>query len=245
MSGEAVKKLVFVTGASGGLGKVVSRSLNDSGYSLFLTDIEGSGVKELAEELKANYVAVDLMPENSPTELSRYVSELAGIPYAVIHLAGGKIEGDAHPVTPEILLKSIRFNFGVAAEINTFFIDKMVENGGGKIIHISSDSAETGNASPCYASAKGALNTYVKSTARYYAKDNMLICAIMPSIMDHEKSDWAKKKIDSPEYYEARKKAMPLGRFGTTKEVAELINSICSLEGMLLTGSIIKANGGV
>ena len=111
-------------------------------------------------------------------------------------------------------------------------------------MHISSDSAINGEGAPGYVSAKAALNAYIKSTARFYAKDNICINGVMPGIVDFEGSAWDKKRIEDPTRYEKVKSEQTLGRFAKLDEIAEFVTMLIKSYNMQTTGQIFAINGG-
>ena len=119
----------------------------------------------------------------------------------------------------------------------------MLARGNGCIVHVSSDASLTGDAAPGYVAAKAAINAYVKSCARFYAKHQILICAVLPGIFEHENSVWTLKKAYDPVYYQKRLESMPLGRFLTAAELAEVIADIVSKQNMVYSGSLIDLSG--
>ena len=134
-------------------------------------------------------------------------------------------------------------NLEVALEINNAFIPRMIENHFGRIIHVSSDSSLTGKCSPAYAAAKSAVNGYVKSAARHYTKHNVMFCAVLPGIFEHENSVWARKKSSQPDYYQQRVSQMPMGRFPHPSEVAGYVADLVCNQSMMSAGSLIELTG--
>jgi len=229
---------ILVTGAAGGMGNALCLMLKDSGAFVIAADKSECAVCDTQYNL-------DLTSEGAPETLCKKLNADGHKPTCVVHLMGGRLETDTQPPSAETMAKTMRLNLTAATEINSFIIPAMVEAGGGKIIHISSDAAENGNASPCYVAAKSAVNAYVRSSARYYGEKGVLICAVAPGITEHPTSDWTQKKITNPDYYNARINMMPLKRFLRADETAEIILAVIRMKGMALNGSVITANGGL
>ena len=149
----------------------------------------------------------------------------------LIHNVGGKINGDSQPLSSGILLKSMHFNLGISTDLNAALIPLMVNNGGGKIIFISSDSALNGNAAPGYVAAKAAINAYMKSCARYYAKQNMVIFSVLPGIVYAENAKYEKE--------------ISINRdFSTPNDVADIIYPLLQSESKFINGGESVINGG-
>lgn len=239
-----MKKTALITGSSRGLGLAIAKTLSCAGYTIILT---GRNQNELiqAQKTLANadqhiLICGDLLLEKTIQQLK----DLYLIPDIIVHSLGCKILDDEQPLKYDILMQSIALNLGVAVNINAHFLPLMAERKQGRIIHIGSDASETGNAAPGYVSAKAAINAYVKSTARFFAKENVMICAVLPGIFLSPGNAWDVKRETEPEKYQQKLSAMPLGRFLFLEEVVEAIKNIALATGMSYAGSMIRITGG-
>ena len=243
------EKTVLVTGSSRGLGLAIAQDLSYKGFSVILNSRNEKNLQKAFEtlnnEIKHYCFCCDLTKENSFNDLDTFLKQNNLHVDGVVHNLGGKVANDTQPLHVKTLASSMRLNLESSIEINNYLIPRFIKNGGGKIVHIGSSSGQSGNASPAYAISKGALNTYVKNSARYYAKDGVCICAVVPAIIEHEGSEWQKKSINEPEKYKNRKKSMPLGRFAKPNEISPFVSSIFLIDSMQVTGSIINLEGGI
>lgn len=235
--------LVLITGASGGLGYELANYFHKNGDDLILIARQSS-VHKLQEKFSSHTIAeIDFFNDDAIKILSRCI--LTKLPDIIIHCAGGKIEGDNHPINIDLLKKTMDINLNNAININNYFIDAFKKHHvSSRIIHISSNAGLTGRASPCYSIAKGALHTYIKNIGRVYAKDNIMICGIMFGIFEHENSEWTKKKIHNKEYYKKTLNSHTMQRFPDAKEIAEVVVGIALSKTMLYSAEIINATAG-
>lgn len=244
-----MNKSILVTGSSRGLGLSIAQDLSFKGFSIVLNARDESSLKyaldTLNKDITHHVFCCDLIQEDAVEILDEFLKEKNIKIEGIVHNLGGKVQNDVQPLHVNTLRKSMRLNLEVAIELNNYFIPLFKKYGSGKIVHIGSSSGYSGNAAPAYAISKGALNTYIKNSARYYAKDEILICGILPGILDHEGSEWDKKSMQEPEKYESRKKAMPLKRFAKPQEIAPYVSSIFQINSMQATGSIISLEGGI
>ena len=243
------KKTVLITGSNQGLGFAIASLLDAREMQLLLVSrtlekLERSVATLIHKELH-DFQAIDLMTNNAVASLIYWIENKHIIPDVIIHNLGGKIDCDMQPLSIVALEQSLKLNLGIAAEINQYFLPKMVAKGAGRVIHISSNASFSGNSAPGYVAAKAAINGYVKSTARFYAKHNIMICAILPGIIDHDGSVWSEKKRTQPEYYRKRISEMPLQRFNSPDEVATVIGDIVCSDNMIYAGSLIELAAGV
>lgn len=242
-----MRQNVLITGASRGLGYSIAERLAREGCRIILVSRSeqqlNSAISGLVNASEHLPLALDLTEFHATDQLSMMLARNGIVPDVVIHNLGGKVENDAHPLAAEVLRESMKLNVEVAVTINNDLIPLMKQKGYGKIIHISSDAAVTANAAPAYSAAKAALNAYIVNAARNYIRDNIVIYGVMPGIFEHCDSVWSQKKIQDPQYYQSRSQQMPLGRFMRVEEVAEVISSLCRVDSIALSGTLIKLNG--
>ena len=243
MHNTVKEKIALIVCSTKGLGFCVAALLAKQNYRIILTGRSLSDLKKANEQLenpgKHIIFSGDFLEEKTLLNLF----ELDLFPDVIIHTLGEKIEGDQQPLIEKVLKASIAINLGVATNINAHYLPLMQEKKFGRIIHISSDASITGLSAPGYAASKAAINAYVKSTARYYAKDNIMICAVLPGIFLHGDSDWDRKRINNPEHYQKKLLDMPLKRFLDVNEIAELIVEIATSTNMAYAGSLVKLTG--
>ena len=244
----STQRIALITGSSQGLGLELAKLLDRNGVRLILTSRSleklSAALQQLSPENKHISFHGDL---TNDTDLQRIIDSIKNkqmYPDIIIHNLGKNVEGDVFPLKREIVRKSMHINLEVALELNNVFIPDMIKNQFGRIVHISSDGSLTGRCSPAYAAAKSAVNAYVKSAARFYTKYNVMLCAVLPGIFEHENSVWAEKKRLQPEYYQRRISQMPLGRFAHPAEIASYVADLVCNSSMMCAGSLIELTGG-
>lgn len=239
-------KIALITGSSSGLGFEVARKLDALNYTLLLTGRSEERLNAARNQLqgKNHYTfAVDLIDQKALGELLKQLCDSKLIPDVIVHSLGRKVDDDVFPLKSRILKESMRINIDTAIEINERFLPYMQEKGMGRIIHVGSDASLTGKAAPAYVVAKAAINGYVKASAQHYAKSNIMLCAVLPGIFEHEGSAWHLKKINQPDYYQQRLLQMPLGRFGKPEEIAEFIAGLAVSDNMMSAGELFMLRG--
>lgn len=108
----------------------------------------------------------------------------------------------------------------------------------GRIVAISSVSGETGQAGQVnYSAAKAGLIGASKALAREMARRNVLVNVVTPGLIDTEMTDALPKDKLLP--------TIPLGRFGSSAEVAGVVNFLLGEEAGYITGQVIGVNGGL
>ena len=112
---------------------------------------------------------------------------------------------------------------------------------GGSIVNLTSVVGEMGNAGQAaYAATKAGLIGLTKSVARELASRNVRVNAVAPGFIDTEMTaalpETAKQKMSE---------AIPLGRLGSTDDVAAAVVWLCSDQASYVTGEVLRVNGGM
>ena len=113
-----------------------------------------------------------------------------------------------------------------------YAIPAMRRAGGGSIVNISSISGLLGVGVPAYIASKGAVRLFTKTTAIQYAKDNIRCNSVHPASVDTD--------MRSPDDFSN----IPLGRIGTTYDIAYGVLFLASDEASFITGSELVIDGG-
>ncbi|HEG5335911.1 TPA: SDR family oxidoreductase [Campylobacter fetus] len=140
----------------------------------------------------------------------------------------------------------MHFNLGIAVDINSLLIPKIQNSsiGGGSVVFISSDSAKNGRAAPAYVASKAALNAYMKSCARYYAKDNIVFFSVLPGIVYFKNSAWDKKKQTDPNTFNQKLQNSIFKEFATPNHIANFVLSMLNSNNKFINGGEFIINGG-
>ena len=218
-------RTALVVGASRGIGLEIARELRAEGC-VVLTASRTEGF--------------DLMPEDGPQRLIDAIS--ATPPDIIVHVLGG-----SHGITGTLLpasewAKVWRLNLGIAHEINRAFIPLMQRNKWGRIVHISSQAPRIAIGYCPYASAKAALDGYVRIVAKEFSKDGVIITAVAPGFVHTEGRFHA--KMDDKEKEAFFNKYIPIQRFGRAEEVAKVVAFLASEHSSYMAGSIVAIDGG-
>ena len=250
-------KRALVTGASKNLGAAIAKALAAEGCRVSIVARDGTKLRAVFEEIGGfarghNYLAIDLLTPGAPT---RVVSELAKIDDSfdiVVHNVGGAL-GYKDPLGQvEDWQQVWVFNVGIAIEMNRLLIPPMQNQRWGRVIHISSISAEVGEPSRHlyggahpYAAAKAYLNAYVKGLGRELAADNVIVTALMPGVLLSPGKYWDKLRHTNPELVQDfLTHHCASGRFGTAEEIAPFAVFLASQQATFAAGSIIPIDGG-
>ncbi|MCX6007150.1 MAG: SDR family oxidoreductase [Chloroflexi bacterium] len=250
-------KKVLVTGGSKGIGAAIAKALAAEGcrVSIVARDVDKLRIvwQSLGGQARGHqYMPIDLAIPGAPTRAAQTLASPTDPFDIVVHNVGGAL-GCKDPLAPvEDWQRVWAFNVGIAIELNRLLIPPMQKRRWGRVIHISSISAEAGEgrrelyggAHP-YAAAKAYLNAYVKGLGREMASSNVIVTAVMPGVILSEGKYWDKLHQAEPERVQAfLAQHVAIGRFGTAEEIAPFVVFLASQQASFAAGTIIPIDGG-
>ena len=162
----------------------------------------------------------------------------------VVTSAGIESFDAAAAITPETWHRIIAVNLTGTFTCIQAALPDMIAAGWGRIVTISSSSAQSGAPHMAhYSASKGGVIGLTKALARELAAQGITVNTIPPSLVDTPMARGAEAKgLVSVEKMAAM---VPLGRAGTPDDIAGACSFLCSDDGSYITGQIIGVNGGV
>ena len=230
-------KVVVVTGAASGIGKLLSENFHDEGAIVIRFDINEEALRNTDKNnIFENYV-VDLRNyDNIDNCVKKIIEKYSKIDF-LINCAGGnpgRICGDERPFN-ELPISTIDWgvevNFRAPMYTTRAIINYMIANKYGVIINLSSISGYTGSSSACdYSAEKSGLVGLTKSIALLGAPHNVRCVCVTPGPV-----------LTRPDMASM---STPLGRAAETQEVTDLIMYLCSDKAGFITGCNYLIDGG-
>ena len=183
--------VTIISGASGGLGQVVSRVFYEAGASVVLIGSRPEGVQTLADELgfeRVLPVAADLVdPADAEAVVSAALGRFGRVDI-LLNLAGGFTGGK--PVSEssdDVLDKMLNVNLRTAYNLSRAAVKPMIEQKWGRIVNIASRDALRGRANySAYAMSKAAILRLTESMAAEVKDYGITVNAILPGAIDTE-----------------------------------------------------------
>jgi 3-oxoacyl-[acyl-carrier protein] reductase len=240
-----VGKVAIVTGGSGGIGLACARAFVAEGARVVLGDLNAEAAAASAAELGADIAVSAAVDVSRPEDAQRLVDvaiEHFGRLDVLVASAGVHRDTRLDEVSPEewdlLLAVNLRGVFLTAQAALRVFVPQR----SGRIVALASLASQTGGlaASAAYAASKGGVVTLTKSLARYAGPHDVTANCVNPGIIDSPMTaGWSAEDL-------ARLTAStPLGRLGTTDEVAAAVVSLASDAASFVTGTQIDVNGGI
>ncbi len=238
-------KTVIVTGSTRGIGNVIAVHFASLGANVMFSGTSDS-VHTVVEGLKKEGFSVagysgDLTTPEAAKGLIEKTLEAFGSIDILVNNAGItcdklliRMEEDDWDKVMDTNLKSAYLCTKAAVRI-------MMKKRSGSIINISSIVGLMGNAGQAnYAASKAGLIGFTKSVAREFAARGITCNAIAPGFIETQMTNSL-----SAELKESYLKSIPLGRYGTSSEVADLVIFLTSGNARYITGQVINIDGGL
>ncbi len=242
-------KTALIIGASKNIGKSISISLAKEKVSLIMVARSREKLTKLKKEVdkySTNNIIIqsDLSIKSNIKKLINKINKKCKNIDIIVHNLGGSL-GVKDPFSPSSKwLKVWNINLGYLIDINNFFIPKMIHNKWGRIVHISSAITTSFDGYSPYASAKCALEGYIKSVSKVVSKNNVILSCVAPGLIDKEEGYFNYlKNNDTSKLNEYYKNKLPIHRMCTQNELSNTVVYLCSDLSSYMPGSIIKQDG--
>jgi 2-hydroxycyclohexanecarboxyl-CoA dehydrogenase len=242
-------RVAVVTGGGSGMGEAICHELGRRGNKVAVLDINGEAAQRVAEELRAQGtdalgVAADVSDRAAVEEAFAKVRSELGPVHVLVTSAGAVDFAPFAEITIEAWDRLIAVNLTGTFHCCQVAVPDMLEAGWGRIVMISSSSAQRGSPKMAhYAASKGALLSLTKSLAREYGPLGITVNNIPPSAIETpmQHRGQADGYLPSNEQMAA---SVPLGHLGTGDDIAAAVGFLCSDEAGFITGQVLGVNGG-
>lgn len=241
-------KTAIITGATSGIGRataVLMASLGANVVTAGRRQAEGEETARLASENggACRFMQCDVTDVSQVKALVDYaISEFGRLDCAFNNAGIVVDDGRLHEADDAVLTQTLDVNVGGVWNCMKAELAVMVEQGGGVIVNDSSLNGKRASLNrPAYIASKHAVLGLTRSAALDYAKDGIRVNAICPGpidtvMMEQIADEDARRRIE---------RAVPLGRYGTPEEVAELVAWLCSDASSYVTGQAYSIDGGL
>jgi len=246
-----MERVAVVTGAASGMGLAIARHLSARGDRVALLDLQGEATRGAAEALcaagaPAIGVEADVTDRRAvDAALEKVRAELG--PIRILVTAAGLDAFDRFTdITPEKWERILAINLTGTFHCIQSAVPDMLEARWGRIVTISSSSAQSGAPRMAhYVAAKAGVIGLTRALALDLARHGITVNVIPPGMIDTPMLRKAAAGGDIGELEKTTARVVPVGRAGTPEEVAATCGFLCSEEAAFITGQVIGVNGGM
>jgi len=239
-------KVALVTGAGRGIGEAIALALAREGAHIVVNDFDFSSAQETARKIEALerrtlVDGADIADRNQVEALFGRIKETFHRLDILVNNAGITRDGMLLKLTEAQWDQVMAVNLKGVFNCTQLAAAMMSEQGSGKIVNLSSASAQMGNIGQVnYAASKAGVIGMTKTLSKELARFNINVNAVAPGFiltpMTAEVPDKVRDHLI---------KGIPLGRAGTPQDVANAVCFLVSEDSAYITGQVISCNGGM
>ncbi len=246
--GRLENKVALISGGARGQGAVETQMFVRAGARVVFGDILDAEGKQVEADIRAQggeatYVHLDVTNERHWQDAVALAESKYGTLTVLVNNAGIVIPGTIEEYSEDDWERTMAVNMKGVFLGTKHAILAMRRAGGGSIINISSGAgiAPARGTPAAYAASKGGVRLFTKATAVQHARENIRCNSVHPGPIDtpmirgpHRATDWA----------QVLQERVPLGRLGTSEDIAYGVLYLASDESSFVTGSELVIDGG-
>ena len=239
-------KVAIISGGARGQGEVEAKLFAQEGAKVVFGDIlddEGRQVEAAIRQAggEATYVHLDVAQETDWQKAVATAVSTYGKLDILVNNAGILSRDGIEETTKELWDTVMAVNATGVFLGTKHAIPEMRKAGGGSIVNISSISGMVALGGPAYNASKGAVRVFTKVTAVRHAEENIRCNSIHPGPV---RTAMTESTYTNPDMLAQRLRSMPLGRLGTSEDIAYGVLYLASDEAAYMTGSELVIDGG-
>lgn len=246
-------KVALVTGSTRGIGFAIARGFLREGCRTVVTGRDPDRLAEAVDALGAESDPArvypwrgDLADASDIDRLLSSVSERWGAPDCLVANIGSGRGATGAMVADEEWARLMAQNLAPTHEVVSRVLPSMASRGSGSIVVIGSIAGLESLPAPVpYSAAKAAIISYAKNVAREVGRDGVRVNCVAPGNVLFPGGTWERHLAErQDEVVRMLASEVPLNRFGTPEEVADLVVFLSSDRAAFITGACVVADGG-
>jgi 3-oxoacyl-[acyl-carrier protein] reductase len=247
-------KVCVVTGASSGIGLATARRLCEEGARVLFVARNANRLIEVAKDCGGEYLAADVTDPDADERIIATCAEQMGGVDVLVNNAGKSFIGPLDELTDADWRSQYELHVMAPMRLMRAAAPRMSKAGGGRIVNVCSSSGKRpSQTNPAYSVSKAAQLSLSRVFADAYARDGVLVNAVAPGPVDSEL--WLapggmadqlaeSRNLNREEGLRIQREKVPLGRYGTPDEIADVIVFLCSARASNVTGAAWSVDGG-
>jgi len=242
------QKIALVTGGTGGIGTAICIALADQGRKViagYFPPEEQQAMswqqKHKAEGYDFEIVACDVSDYESSQQMLHDVENTIGMVDILVNCAGITRDKTLRRMTPEQWDAVLRTNLDSAFNVTRHVVERMSENGFGRIVNISSVNGQKGQFGQAnYSAAKAGLHGFTKAVAQELATKGVTVNSVSPGYVKTDMTDAMPEEVR-----DAIIQQVPMGRMALPDEIAYVVSFLTDDRNTYMTGANLPVNGGM
>ena len=233
------KEIVFISGASRGIGTSIAYHFSNLGHTVIGTSRNDFEFENSAENLIP--LKLDITCRDSISACQSLLKEKDLMPSILINNAGITSDQIFLRMKDEDWDNVIATNLTGTFNLTKAFLKNMIKKKNGRIINISSVSGLMGNPGQVnYSSAKAGLSGFTKSLAKEVGSRGITVNSVAPGFIETDMTSYLDKNSKDEII-----RGIPLNRLGSPKDISEIVAFLASNEAAYITGQTISVDGGL
>ena len=249
--GQMDGKIALVTGAASGIGRASALALAREGAAVCVSDVNAEDGEATAQRIlddggRAIFVRCDVTDAADVRQMVQAAIDAFGRLDAAVNNAGvaGYFHQRLHEADDEMFARVIDVNLRGVWHCMKAELEPMLSQENGAIVNIASVAGLIGAPkATAYSASKHAVMGITKSAAVDYAKSGIRVNAICPAYTD---TNMVQSAIaGNPLMADIMARAIPMGRLGQAREIADAVVWLCSEASSFVTGHGLVLDGGL
>ena len=242
-------RVAVVTGSARGIGAGTAKRFADEGASVAVLDLDEDQASATAEGLGAvNAVGIGCNVGDAASveaAVGRVLEELGGL-HVLVNNAGITRDNLLFKMTEDdwdsVMNVHLKGAFLMSRAVQKTFVDQQY----GKILNLSSVSANGNRGQANYAAAKAGVQGFTRTLALELGRYNVNVNAIAPGFIATDMTDATAKRlgVDVDDFRKAAAERNPIKRVGAPEDIAAAAAFLCSDEASYITGQTLYVDGG-
>lgn len=237
--------VVLVTGAARGIGLATTRQFLTAGWHVAMLDIDHEtlegAIAEIAKPDKTLALTCDVAdPDQVRMSVDKLIGHFGHL-NSIVNNAGTAVFKPIQETTIDEWSRVLAVNLSGPFMVTQAALPHLIAAGGGSVVNITSISGlRASTLRVAYGVSKAGLAQLTRQQAAELGEHGIRVNAVAPGPVDTAMA----KKVHSADIRAAYHDTIPLNRYGTEDEIANLIRYLCSSEASYVTGQIIAVDGG-
>jgi 3-oxoacyl-[acyl-carrier protein] reductase len=247
-------KVCVVTGASRGIGRATAKLLCDEGAKVLYVSRGAKDIAAEADRCGGEWLAIDVTDPDAPERIIATCAEQMGGIDVLVNNAGTSFAKPLNDLTDGDWQAQWELHVMAPMRLMRAAAPRMAERGGGRIVNVASSAGKRPSlTNAAYSVTKAAQLSLSRVFADTYASKGVLVNAVAPGatsselwIADGGMADQTAqaKGLSREEALEAQQAKIPLGRFASPDEIADVVVFLCSDRASTVTGAAWSVDGG-